>query len=700
MDLLKKLGPIPAAEPAAKERLNSWKEIAAYLDRTPRTVQRWEAEEDLPVHRLHHDRQSSVYALEDEIDAWWESRRDELAGKNGWAQSVTSLWKKASRKRTPPRRWLWPVVAGVCFILGAAISFLWLRQPAPGPTADRFHIDPPPGTRIVAGGAAVSPDGRHAVFKAGDDRTSAPLWLQSLDSFDARPLRGTEGGMRPFWSPYSSSIGFFADGNLMRIDIAGGSPELVCEAATRGSGIAGAWNRDDVILFGGTDGLHRVAASGGVPELLTVADMSRGERYHGLPQFLPDGRSFLYFIEGSDPNVEGVYAASLDRPEERLRILATDRKAIYTPPVTGRPGYLLWLEERTLVAQPFDAGSLRLEEGPTPLAVDVFRHPVHASAAFWTSDTGLLAYIQSDELSSPSREKLVWLDRDGEKTEEIDVEFEGIGDVALSRDGQSVAFWARKEGEKSDIWWYDLERGVPNQVTAAPASDVRPSWSQDGEWLAFSSRRWSDGDVLLRRADGTGEATVLTETDVPYRYQRLSDWSRDGKYLLYEKENSETGFDLCYLERSDDGDNWQQHPFLREQSNQFLAKLSPNGLYVAYRSDESGQPQVYVQPFPEGYGKRRVSGNSAKGVRWSPDGTELFYVERDTDTLMAVPVSTEGKFWAGTPVPLFQNPHLGPTNWDVSADGQRFLTVETLGGEPIPGRIRAVKNWAADVGGR
>ena len=253
------------------------------------------------------------------------------------------------------------------------------------------------------------------------------------------------------------------------------------------------------------------------------------------------------------------------------------------------------------------------------------------------------------------------------------------------------------EGSNQDVWVYDITRRVRTRLSTSPEGDFRPVWSPAGDEVAFTSDRAGNLDIFLRQADASGAEKVLAAT--PHRVL-LSDWSRDGKYLLYHLSDPETGIDLWYLERNEDGSGWEPHPFLQTPFGERVPRFSPDGRYVAYVSNESGQNEVYVQPFPEGSRKVTVSSNGGTKVRWSRDGKELFYVEGQT--LVAVSVSSGSGFSVGSATRLFEHAGLrGATNYapyDVSADGQRFILAEPVGAgadAPEPA-IRVVQNWFAE----
>ncbi len=319
------------------------------------------------------------------------------------------LLEETTPTPTPrPRNWLPWAVAALCAAVAAAFAFLWLRAPAPEIRSTQFLLEAPGDTQFINSytGTAVSPDGRYVVFAAGTP-VNTRLWLRPLDSLSARPLQGTEGGDIAVLVPRQQVDRVLCERQIEAERNCGWSAAGV----VRHHGCT--WRDLEprrVILFGTTrEGLFRVPATGGVPQQITQLDAARKELGHFAPQFLPDGKRFLYFIYSADPNTQGIHAGSLDKPKERLRLLATERKAYYVPPRGGRMGFLLWLREQTLLAQRLDAARLRLEGDPTPLAEDVA--VAGLVAAFWTSDAGLLVYrtrrcpLQSeDDLDEPGRQ--------------------------------------------------------------------------------------------------------------------------------------------------------------------------------------------------------------------------------------------------------------------------------------------------------
>jgi eukaryotic-like serine/threonine-protein kinase len=289
--------------------------------------------------------------------------------------------------------------------------------------------------------------------------------------------------------------------------------------------------------------------------------------------------------------------------------------------------------------------------------------------------------------ADPPSERLVWVTHLGQRVGEVGPPVVGASFPAIPPDGQRVAAEA-SESENPDVWVYDLARGSRTRLSFDPATEILPVWSPDGEQVAYSSWRMGNTDIFVRRADGAGEEQTLVATPAN---ERVSDWSRDGKQILYSREDPNTSWDLWYLKRNDGG-GWVANAFLQKRFRERAPKFSPDGRYVAYLSDESGRDELIVRPFPQGDRQWVVSRNGAAQPRWAHNGRQLFYVE--AGTLMEVPVRTAPEFSAGAPVRLFAHAgfaHAWDPNYDVSADGERFL---------VPGRsdrlIHVVQNWFAE----
>ena len=575
-----------------------------------------------------------------------------------------------------------------------ALGFVHFRQTPPeAPPAPlrRFAFTPPVPVRAAAitSHVAISPDGRHIAFAAGD--AEGKLWVQDLEQQEPRAIEGTEGAGKPFWSPDSGFIGFTAGGELKKVSLQGGVAIRVCQLPSSVFW-GGSWSADgDLIIFSSSTPpkLYEVPARGGTANLLVWPEESEQSSAWILnPHFLPSEAGDRVLLFSSSTGGPGGFNVMVqDLKTGRRELLGPGVAPVYSP--SGHLVYQSRPSTSVLWALPFSLDTLQ----PTGQAFPIARN----SGGPTVATDGTLVYFDVSGRVQRQRQ-LVWVNRTGGKVGEIGLPQVRIGVPALSPDGRLVAAQAMEESNY-DIWVWDIARAAKARLTTGPEVDGGPVWSPTGEAVAFNSDRAGNLDIFLRQADGSGEAKVLLATP---RNELLTDWSRDGKYLLYWLDDPETGGDLWYLERNEDGSAWEPHPFLHTLFNEHAAKFSPDRRYVAYVSDRSGQWEVYVQPFPEGGSQSTVSSNGGTQPRWSRDGKELFYVEGST--LVAVSVSSGAAFSVGSARPLFEHPNLrdGPgfshSRYDVSADGRQFVLPELvdLGEEAPEPSIRVVQNWFED----
>jgi Tol biopolymer transport system component len=596
----------------------------------------------------------------------------------------------------PPatRSLLWPVVAGVLAVVAGVVSFIHFREKPPQTNPVQFILDAPADNQYTNpfGATAISPDGRYLVFGAAAGSAAAQLWLRPVGSVDARVLPGTEGGNFPFWSPDSKSMAFFAAGKLKRIDIAGGTPVVLCDAAGGTADISGTWNEEGVILFASPDGLHRVAASGGAPAMFAKADPARNETGRTRPEFLPGGNRYIFFLSSPDANIQGIYAGSLDRPQEKTRVLATDHKAIYTPPHNGYPGALLWIREQTLMTQDFDAGSLRLSGDPAIVAENILTTS-GGRAAFWASDAGVLVYRAG---SNVPKSRLVWMNREGKSLEEAAPE-DKYGSVALSPDEKRLALSRYDSADKSDIWVYDLSRKVMTRLTFGSDGE-NPVWSPDGRFIAYDSGRGGSQQLYRKDAAGSGQEEPLTSGS-----GNLSalHWSPDGKHIVFSRTSPRSSGEIWALPVEPDASGKRvAFPLFQTVFTGRDAAISPDGKWLAYTSAESGLYQLYVQAFPVAGGKWQVSNSGGLHPVWRGDGKEIFYHAGigTQSILMATGIRTgPGGVEVDSARPLFSvavfsgSPAL-MRPWVVTPDGQRFL-IEERTGTTQTNPLTVVLNW-------
>jgi Tol biopolymer transport system component len=582
---------------------------------------------------------------------------------------------------------LWIAAALVSLLTAITVSVIHFRETPARPQTLLYEISAPANESIVL--FAISPDGRHLAFTTG--RLGAPpsdnfnrLWVRPFDSLEAKPLRGTEGAWDLFWSADSRSIGFFAQGKLKRVDLLGGPPQIVCDAPRQS---AGAWNQAGNILFTSARGaLSKVSAADGEVHPATTLDAVRQEVTHRFPQFLPDGRRFLYTAFSSVAENSGVYAASLDS-NETTRLLGSTGNVVYSEDASGQ-GYLLFLRGEALLAQRFDPTRLELRGEPFPVAEDVAARPLVAQGLllghFSSSASGILSY----QRGRPSAKELVWLDRSGRRLSTVG-EPADYSNITLSPDEHRVAV-SRLDPRVGtrDVWIVDLSRSnVPKQLTFDRGDDTNPVWSPDGNRIAFSSRRSGPRNIYLKDANGTGDDQALFESDVD---KPLADWSADGRYVLGGRAVLPV-----------DG---ERRPVPLPPGT-LSPRVSPDGRWLAYQSAESGALEIYVQSFPallagRSAGKWRVSAAGGIQPEWRRDGREIFYLTPNS-TLMAVSVQVRGAaFEHGVPTPLFplrleavdRRAHYQPT-----ANGQRFLVVQPIE-QASSNTITVVVNWTADLG--
>jgi Tol biopolymer transport system component len=534
------------------------------------------------------------------------------------------------------------------------------------------------------GPAAVSPDGRLIAFSAQGADGIVSLYVRAIDGVAPRLLPGTEGGAMPFWSPDSRNIGFYADGQLKRIPAAGGPALTLCDVGVVGRG--GAWNSDGVIIFAPSPSgpLHKVTDGGGQPTPVTHVDTTKGETSHRWPQFLPDGKHFLFFTRyggvGTTNENNGIQIGSLDGSPPTL-LLRTQANAAYAT------GYLLFLRDTTLMAQPFDPDRLTLSGDAMPVAEQVQKEVASAVGVFAASDTGVLIYQTGGEVIGSS---LFWRDRTGKQTSVLG-DRAGYMDLRLSPDHQKVAVsMLDPRVGPPDIWIYDVARGLRSRFTFDPAADRWPVWSPDGTRVAFSSNRTGLFKLYVRSYAGSGTEEPVLESD---RDQILDDWSPDGRYLLYEtRGDPKTRTDVWAVPLIGDRKSF---PVLQTAYREVEAMFSPDGHWVAYNSDESGRSEVYVTSFP-GPGRRwQVSATGGVQPRWSRTGKEIFF-DGPGERLMAAAVSAQGDtFDVGRIEPLFEVRSQRPGNvFDVTPDGQRFL-VNTASESQSSAPMTLVVNWPA-----
>jgi Tol biopolymer transport system component len=628
--------------------------------------------------------------LDKDPETRWQSARDLMTALS-WADQIAVPHAKSRGLLK------WAALAGAALLVAATVAVaVVVRTFRPPPSANpmQFVVLPPeagmfPGDGLAGSNQpspqfAIAPDGRRLAFVAttGDGRPR--VWMRSLDTVTARPLAGTEGAARPFWSPDGRYVGFFAGAKLKTILANGGPVQVLCDAANpRG----GTWNRDGVILFaaGFGVGLSRVSANGGPPATLTQLDEAQQEISHRWPQFLPDGRHFLYLALNRTLGKAGIFVGSLDS-KDTVRVLDTGFHTEFV-----MPGYLLFVREGSLLAQPFDPAALKVTGDAVPLADHVGSGQSTGEAPFSASPFGL-AYAFS---IVPPLTQLTWFDRAGRPQEVVGPPAQ-LENPVLSRDDRRVAFQRIDPLLGTDVWLMDASRSAnPSRFTFDPAIDFAPIWAPDGRQIVFSSNRVGVFGIYQKPLSQGGETSILSTNS---NGLFLTSWSSDGKSIVYAQAAG-ISFNTWVLPL---GRDHKPAQILKSDANVTQGQLSDDGQLIAYTSDETGNPEVFVQPFVATGAKWQVSNAGGSDPHWRRDSRELFYVSLDGKLMAAQVRGGPSSFEVSGREALFQT--RGPTargpllftNYASAADGQRFL-FNTVVGDIPPNPITVSLDWTAKL---
>ncbi len=521
----------------------------------------------------------------------------------------------------------------------------------------------------------LSADGRHFVhvgFRAG----TSHIYHRAVDQLEASPIDGTEEGRRPFLSPDGQWVGFVVGSTLKKVSLfSGGAPITLCDADFPIS--SGSWGADGNIILGSSVGLFRVSGAGGIPESVTTVDTSKGETGHDHPEILPGNQAVLFTVAiGDTYNDYQIDVLSLDTGE-RKTVIEGGASPRYSP-----TGHLLYASSDTLMAAPFDLAMLEVTDDPIPvlggLSTSITGAPHLALSA-----EGTLVYLSA----TGTGHNLVWVDRQGKEQPLTEIR-RTYETPRLSPDGKRLAVTIRDNN--TDVWVYDLGRGTLTRLTFQPGEDETPVWTPDGKRVTFSSVIGGTRSLRWKAADGSGAEEQLLAAEY---HRHIGSWSPDGTVLAFQDEDPTTGWDIWYV--SLEGDHTAE-PFLSTRFDEEWPMFSPDGRWVAYVSNESGNNEIYVQPFPGPGGKQQVSIDGGEEPTWSPKGNELFY--RSGDKMMVVAVELGPTFTQGTPQMLFDGMSgglAGRPNFAVTADGQRFVMVKEE--EEGAAQVTFVLNWFEEL---
>jgi len=632
-------------------------DLSALPAATPSSIRR------LLRHCLHKDPKERLRDIGDARLAI----RDALSGADPEATVVAA--RGPDRRGRERRAWVGPLLVSALALF--ASSMIALR---PAPVAPEMRVDIATPPSAVPLSLAISPDG-HTMAYVVTSESRSELRLRSLESGSSRAVAGTDGAECPFWSPDSHSVAFFADDRLRRVDADGGSVQTLAHAP---GGCGGTWSRDGVILFASLGNpIARIPAAGGEPVALPRL-AQQGSDFS--PQFLPDGRSFLYYVRGT-PEVRGVYASRLDATVAPRRLLESDTGAVF-----ASSGKLLFVRQETLFAQDFDPQRLELSGSPFAVA----EHVAAGQTGLSVSRAGTIVF----RAAATARRQFIWFDRSGQELARVgDPVSTSLASPSLSPDGQRVALYRNTNGN-TDVWILETKRGVLSRLTSDAADDVAPIWSPDGGRVVFSSNRRGVHDLYQKAiADDGSEELLLATAQV----KLATDWSSDGRFLLFNSRDPKAGVDIWALPVDGKG---KPFPIVQTTFDEQNAQFSPDGRWIAYQSNESGRADVYVQPFPGPGTRSLVSTSGGSHVRWRGDGRELFYLGPN-GRLMAVPFRAAPNAQApeiGLPGALF-TPALGGAvqqgdfrqQYMVAPDGKRFLVPSVTEESTAP--ITVILNW-------
>lgn len=628
-------------------------------------------------------------------DARWQSASD-LGSQLQWISEGGSQADAPGVSRAGPSRRELVLLTGGALLLAVCIVTLpfavshWRDNSSPSPTI-RFAVHPPEKQPFESD-IAVSPDGRSLAFVTSASDTMR-IWIRPLDAVEAHPLAGTENGHLPFWSPDGRYLAFFADAKLKKIEIATGTVETLCDALDpRG----GTWSRTGVILFAPkfNVGLFEVSAEGGEPKPISTVNYKSGELSHRWPHFLPDGRHYIYFSYHQTLLRKPIMVASLDSREQK-QILESASMVQY-----AGPGYLVYVRERTLVAQRFDSTKLQVEGNALPLAEGVEAEGEVGFAtglsAFSVGESGVLAYRTGTDVTS----QLTWYDRRGSIIGKVG----GLGtqsEPSISPDGKSIAVSRQNSGGPRSIWIYDIARDTQTRLTfESGADDGTPVWTADGKKIVFASTRGGASDLYWKASNGVSQEEMLYTSE----HNKLpDDVSRDGRYLIFEQDNPQRGhYELWILPLTGDRKPW---PYLQTGFDVNRAVFSPDGRWVAYaatyQSTESVRSEIFVQSFPETGAQFQISNGGGDLPVWRRDGKEILYVTPDSK-IMSVPIEAGSAFKAGIPQTMFQmslrdfTTAGSRTQLGIAVEGQKIL-VNARKDESAKTPIIIVANWNAEL---
>ncbi|MEX2270553.1 MAG: protein kinase [Vicinamibacterales bacterium] len=594
-----------------------------------------------------------------------------------------------SSAAAPQKRSAWHValpIALTVIALGAGWAGSRYFSSAPPPaTPIRFQIEGPLSAEFsqrVTAFLAVAPDGRSVAYVGQPRGRPGHVWVHSFNDGSAREFENTAGVTTLFWSPDSKYIAFQTPGQLKRLDVTSGTVQVI---AATGNGANGTWATDGTILFADVT-IKRVPASGGQPESVTTIDTTKGDLRHARPSFLPDGRRFVFTAMN----------AELGRSTLQLGELGSTTTRVLDEIASGadyvNPGYLVFARDAKLMARPFDATGGQWT-GDAIVIADAVRTVSLGTAAFSASIDGVIAYDSSNLFGQDVN--LEWVARDGRPTGTV-AQLPGGHTMALAVDDTSVALETSSGSTGNAVWIHDGARGTRTRLTFEQGAQGHPVWSPEGRRLVyFDGQPGSMTRLLIKVVNGTRDAEpLLGPNDQTPTSKQPTDWSRDGRYIVYEEQSRGRGFELKYVDLN--GDRTPKVAVSTPFSER-LGQLSPDGRLIAFESNETGEPQIYVATFPDASMRWTISSRGGVKPRWSYNGRELVFLDL-VGMLQSVGINLSGGFRASVPVPLFplNGVDTDGYNYAISRDATRLLVMRPSQKGPPP-RISVIMNWPATV---
>jgi Tol biopolymer transport system component/tRNA A-37 threonylcarbamoyl transferase component Bud32 len=620
------------------------------------------------------------------------------------AHAVEAVEAQSPRKR---ERMAW-IAAAVLALTCAAMAWSLIRASAPATRVKRFSIHAPEGAWYggnwwAFAAVAISPDGAHVAFVASRQGITQ-LYIRSLGEWDAHPIAGSKDATVPFFSPDGQWLGAQINNKLVKFPVAGGPPVAI--ATVQGQIYGATWTLDNTIYYDldAPAGIMKVSSAGGAPQVVTTLDPKKEEIGHRYPEILPDGKTLLITVRrGDQPSFDEAEIQSLSLANgERRTLVKGGTNAHYVA-----TGYLVFARAGVLMAVVFDPAKLEVKGAAVPVLDHLQENPRTGAGQLTIARDGSLVYIPGG--TSIGDHELVFVDKTTGVARALTAKRRPYEDFTLSPDGRLIA--TTIEGAITDTWIHDIARDSETRFTTG-VENRDPIWSPDGKLVVYDTYKNGKWSLMSKPADGSGKEEVVLAGPNPIT---ALGWTPDRRFFLYGETTITTGNDIMMMPL--EGDR-KPRPILNSPFSEEWANLSPDGRWLTYTSDESGQLEVYVIPFPDnssaGGRKVRISSDGGERPHWAPNGRELYYYNSaggaaygNRVKMFAVSVDTKGEFQAGKPRMLFEGPYFSTFHdFAPTPDGRGFIMIRQSEAQAGPTDLGVVLNWfeelkrLAPVGGR